>query len=471
MNWNHNGSSAAATGGAFYTGTAYPAEYQGAYFYADFSDSWMRSLRVDAGDALVAGSDTQFATAADGPVDIEMGPDNNLWYLAINTNQLRRIRYTGGTNNPPTAEASAAPSSGLAPLAVQFSSTGSLDPNGDPLTYTWNFGDGTPTSALPNPQHSYTANGTYTATLTVNDGRGGTSNDSVTITVGNQAPAATITSPAPTLRYKVGDTVTFAGSATDPEEGAVPPQRLAWEVLIQHCPGGECHTHSVITATGAGGSFMVPDHGDESYFQVRLTATDSLGLADSETVAIQPQTLSLTLNTAPPGLQVVYDGTAGTAPYTRTTVAGSAHTIQVPSPQGSQAFASWSDGGAQQHNVTVGTADVTYTATFTGPVTLTFNDLADQDVPLNGQYPAGLVDWGSNGRWYVSGPWGSLTTKSLSFNGSDNPGMTSATFTVLAAKRLTSLRAFNGDTGSSTVTLACAGNPTKTQSRARGGSW
>jgi glucose/arabinose dehydrogenase/endonuclease YncB( thermonuclease family) len=464
VNWNHNNSSAAATGGAFYTGSAYPAQYQGAYFYADFSDSWLRSLRVDAGNALVPGSDAQFATDSNGPVEIEMGPDNNLYYLAINANQLRRIRYTGGTNNPPTAEASAAPSSGLAPLAVQFSSTGTIDPNGDPLTYTWNFGDGSPTSALPHPQHTYAANGTYTATLTVNDGRGGTSNDGVTITVGNQAPAATISSPAPTLRYKVGDTVTFAGSATDPEEGTVPSTGLAWEVLIQHCPGGECHTHTLTTATGAGGSFQVPDHGDDSYFQVRLTATDSQGLSDSETVTIQPQTLTLTLNTAPPGLQVLYDGTTGTTPFTRTTVAGSTHTIHAPSPQGSQTFASWSDGGAQQHNVTVGTTDVTYTATYTGPMTIDFDDLPVQGEPLIGVYPTNVIDWGANGRWHVSGPWGPLTTTSISFNGADIPGITSASFTLLSPMRVVSVRAYNGGGSASTVTLACMGNTTKSQS-------
>jgi len=45
-------------------------------------------------------------------------------------------------------------------------------------------------------------------------------------------------------------------------------------------------------------------------------------------------------------------------------VPGSSGTIQVASPQGNQAFASWSDGGAQQHNIVAPTTDTTYTATF-----------------------------------------------------------------------------------------------------------
>ena len=73
---------------------------------------------------------------------------------------------------------------------------------------------------------------------------------------------------------------------------------------------------------------------------------------------------------------------------------------------------------------------------------------------MTGQYPAGLVDWGT-GQWWHSAPWGAFTTKSVSFN---HPSQTSATFTFLAPRRLLSLRAYNGG-GSTTVTLVCAGQP------------
>ena len=42
--WNHNGSSAASVGGAFYSGTQYPAAYQGAYFYGDYGQSVINTL-------------------------------------------------------------------------------------------------------------------------------------------------------------------------------------------------------------------------------------------------------------------------------------------------------------------------------------------------------------------------------------------------------------------------------------------
>jgi PKD repeat protein len=357
---------ASSTGGAFYTGAAYPAEYQGAYFYGDFVKGWIRYLRVDAGNTLIAGP-TDFAIGTGGPVDIQLGPDQALYYLAINGGELRRVRYLTAMNVPPTASASATPTAGSAPLSVQFSSMGSVSPSGDALRYTWDFGDGTPRSNAPDPQHVYATNGTYTATLTVDDGRGGTGTDTVTVSVGSRPPTATISAPSPSSLVQVGDVVAYAGGATDPEDGTIAASRLSWQVILHHCPGGTCHNHSFVSGSGSGGSFIVPDHGDESYFELRLTATDSGGLTDTASVTILPRTTQLTLSTVPAGLRVAYDGVGATAPLTRTTIVGSTHTIQVPSPQERATFERWSDGGAQQHNVTVGTADAEYIATFTAP--------------------------------------------------------------------------------------------------------
>jgi hypothetical protein len=181
----------------------------------------------------------------------------------------------------------------------------------------------------------------------------------------NQPPTATITAPLGTLQYKVGDVISYAGSGNDPETGAITATSLAWQIIIHHCPGGACHTHSFLTATGAGGSFTVPDHGDDSYFELILTATDPAGLTGTASVSIHPQTVQLTLATVPSGLQVGYDGDPlAAAPLVKTTIAGSSHTINAPSPQGNQTFSSWSDRGAAQHNITLGTTNATYTATF-----------------------------------------------------------------------------------------------------------
>ena len=85
-------------------------------------------------------------------------------------------------NKPPTAVLTANPVSGNAPLAVNFDSAGSSDPDGDALTFSWDFGDGQ-TAAGPTVSHTYSTADTYTAILTAADGRGGTDAKSVTITV------------------------------------------------------------------------------------------------------------------------------------------------------------------------------------------------------------------------------------------------------------------------------------------------
>ena len=364
VTYNHNGSTAAATGGVFYTGTAYPAAYQGVYFWADFGEEMLRTLRTDASDVLVPGSVTDFASELDGPVDIEQGPDGLIYYVAISANEVRRIRYTAG-NTPPTAVVSANPVAGLAPLTVQFSSNGSADPDGDPITFDWNFGDGS-TGTGPSPTHVYQPpNVDRLATLTVRDNHGGVATASVTIQVGNRPPVPTIISPAATFTYGVGTVVNYSGSATDPDQGTLPASALSWQIVIHHCPGGSCHTHPFITVPGvASGTFTAPDHGDESYFELILTATDNRGLTSTVSRNILPQTVQMTVASAPSGLQVIYDGTIGAAPLVRTTIVGSVHTLNTQSPQGSNNFLSWSDGGALQHTVTVGTANVTYTANF-----------------------------------------------------------------------------------------------------------
>ena len=76
---------------------------------------------------------------------------------------VRRISYAGGQNRAPVAVASADVTYGAAPFAVNFRGDESTDPDGDkPLTYRWNFGDGSPASTVANPTHEYLATGDMT---------------------------------------------------------------------------------------------------------------------------------------------------------------------------------------------------------------------------------------------------------------------------------------------------------------------
>jgi PKD repeat protein len=87
-----------------------------------------------------------------------------------------------GVAQPPVAVATAAPTSGYAPLPVQFSGSGSSDPDGTIANYAWDFGDGSGASGLSGI-HTYSAGNSYTAVLTVTDNAGWTDSASVVITV------------------------------------------------------------------------------------------------------------------------------------------------------------------------------------------------------------------------------------------------------------------------------------------------
>jgi len=123
-------------------------------------------------------------------------------------------------NGAPTANASANPTSGRAPLAVNFTA-GASDPDGDQLTYEWDFGvegaeDDKSTEA--NPSYTYAEPGTYTATVTVTDGKGGEATDTVEITVEekpNQVP--TVAPSADPASGKAPLEVRFSAGANDPD--------------------------------------------------------------------------------------------------------------------------------------------------------------------------------------------------------------------------------------------------------------
>ncbi len=125
-------------------------------------------------------------------------------------------------NRLPVAVVAATPTSGTAPLVVAFSGAGSTDPDGDVLTYSWNFGDTTPAGTGVSVSHTYTAAGSYIATLTVNDGKGGTSSKSVTITVTsiNRPPVAVLTATPMSGSAPLTVSLSAAGS-TDPDGDAL----------------------------------------------------------------------------------------------------------------------------------------------------------------------------------------------------------------------------------------------------------
>ena len=113
----------------------------------------------------------------------------NTGYSAYATIGTYSISGSVPVSNRPTAVATADPTTGVAPLTVQWSSAGSVDPNGGPLTFSWDLGNGS-SSTDADPVALYTTPGDYSAVLTVTDDDGLSASATVQITVTEVPPAA-----------------------------------------------------------------------------------------------------------------------------------------------------------------------------------------------------------------------------------------------------------------------------------------
>jgi glucose/arabinose dehydrogenase len=375
----HNGRDASITGGFVYRGSQFPAGYVGSYFFADYTQNWIRRLTFDT-NGNVNGLFNFEPTdgSVDGPygdiVYLTQGPDGALYYVDLGysdisgtfgVSKVRRIRFVSG-NQPPVAVASANPTSGPAPLAVTFSSAGSSDPEGQTLSYAWTFGDGG-TSTAANPSHTYTQAGSYTARLTVSDGTNSALSPTITITAGAK-PTAAILSPQDGALFKAGDVISFSGDANDPEDGTLPASAFNWNIDFLH--EGHVHPGSPIVGVKSG-TFTIPTTGHDfsgnTRYRITLTVTDSDRLTDTKVVTVWPTKVNLSFDTAPTGLTLFLDGIAKPTPFVYDTLVGFNHTIEARNQtagSNTYTFASWSDGGAQQHTIVAPQTAQSYVATY-----------------------------------------------------------------------------------------------------------
>jgi hypothetical protein len=238
--------------------------------------------------------------------------------------------------------------------------------------------------AVPNGTHTLTAkardlagNSTPSAPITVNVANN-TAQCSVTA---GSAPTAIIRSLNQGQLFTAGQVITLNGG-TDPDCGALPNSAFNWKIDLVKDGDKSIQVNSI---PGKNGSFAVPTTGTDfqgdTQYRITLTATDGESKA-TNVVSIYPEKVKLTFNTAPAGLALNFDGAERPTPLTLETLAGFRHSVEArnqTSGGSSYAFASWSDGKAQQHDIVVPSADQSYTATYTmaaaqplqpGPITL-----------------------------------------------------------------------------------------------------
>ena len=403
---------ASISGLAFYGGSTYPAAYHNGLFIADYTRRCIAFMPAGAGGLPDPAQIMPFeanapdsATTGVGPVQLvavptSIDPAGDILYVNLGAGgaaagEIHRIRYAS-----PQAAFTATPTSGPAPLDVQFDASASTTfvPGG--LTYTWDLDDGSAPAVGPAVfSHSFPA-GTYHVHLTVTDGNGAISQATRIVSSNNTPPVVSIDAPAGTLTWKVGDTIHLSGTATDTQDGDLSAS-IEWDVVIEHCPpGGGCHVHPLVNFIGASGDISAPDHDAPTYLHITASVTDSGGQTDSASVDVYPQTSAVTVATSPTGLPVSMGSVSGPGPLALTMVVGSTRDVKATTPavigEKTYAFVSWSDGLGVIHQ---------YTAT-PGPATLTATyQLIDTDAP----------DACSSAKPQASiGAWFSGTTRSAS---------------------------------------------------------
>jgi glucose/arabinose dehydrogenase len=384
---------ASVTGVAFYSGSTYPAKYRGSLFIADYAQRSIRYLTFDQNGFPTVNAFANETSASAGPVQLTIGPDTNLYAIFLDLvtrkSQLRRYRYTGSSNTPPTVVLKANPVAGSIPLAVSFSTAGTNDPDGQSLAYSWDFGDGTGAGETsPNPTHIYQTVGTFEAKVFVRETTApfAESTSDVTIRTGVTPPRVHIVSPTSTTTYAIGDTITFSGYA-EFEGVPVPDSALTWSIIQQH----NLHEHLLDEISGvSSGSFQTSEHTDNTRFMVCLFATAGTGLEDQACVTINPRITDTTFLSEPTGAQMTYvdEELQFLAPYTAKPIENSQQTVIAPLVHQSRSFTTWADGSTnREKNFTVGTAAASFKAIYenraptavisasprTGPAPLTAN--------------------------------------------------------------------------------------------------
>ncbi|NDL57660.1 ThuA domain-containing protein [Phytoactinopolyspora mesophila] len=303
--------------------TKWPEYYDGIPLLYEWGRRWIKQLHLDGASQLIDITETVPDIELINPMDMEFGPDGSLYVLEYGSgffggapdSALSRIDYIAGGLSP-VARVSAEPTSGHAPLEVQFTGESSFHPDApenEIVDYAWSFGDGA-TSDEINPTHTYTENGQYSAQLTVTDAEERTGVANVTITVGNTRPDVSFDVPPDGGFFDWGDDIPFRVDVTDAEDGTIGDGIDCADVDVSSSLGHDEHAHPMTQYDGCEGISATQtdsghDPGMNIFWVLQASYTDRGGqsapaLTGSDGVVLQPKRKQAQHFTASEGIQI-----------------------------------------------------------------------------------------------------------------------------------------------------------------------
>jgi glucose/arabinose dehydrogenase len=237
----------------------WPKQLDGGPLFFDWTRDYVKQFRLARDASVESISPILSSFRFDNPMDMEFGPDGALYVLEYGDGyfsenpgaQLSRIDYVRG-NHTPIPVVAADVTNGHIPFDVQFSSAGTSDPDGDALSYAWDFdSDGIIDSREPNPGYTYMRNGAFRASLQVRDTNGRAASAETKILVGNVPPVVRFVTPLDGSAFKFGDQVEYEVEVLD--EDPVDCSR----VFVYSVLGHDDHGHPLSVNAGCRGTISI----------------------------------------------------------------------------------------------------------------------------------------------------------------------------------------------------------------------
>ncbi|MEL7339148.1 MAG: PQQ-dependent sugar dehydrogenase, partial [Bacteroidota bacterium] len=278
--------------GIYYQGSEFPSQYQNRYFQPDFSSGWIRIFDFDPQTHQLSNVEIFQSSNANNISWLASSPvEGGIFYVNNLDHQIRKIVYEPD-NLPPVAHITQDKVYGPEPLNVQFSGAGSYDPDADPITYEWNFADGSPVVNSANPSHVFNS-GTgqptaYYLSLMVTDTNGEYNTKTQVISVNNTPPVIQSTSLDNVSAYPMSFPSSYPLSAvvTDAEHSAN-ELSYTWMSSLYH----DNHFHPEPEEQVPTTSLFVSNIGCDTvlYFvRTQLIVEDAAGLSDTALIDLYP---------------------------------------------------------------------------------------------------------------------------------------------------------------------------------------